>query len=157
MCRNSWFKQLSHQRHIREPPSKYPCGAPRCKTCPILVTLDEFTSHTTGKSFKDDASSNVIYLITCWRCGQHLIRETGQSFNLRVNRHQLDITDRRIAESPVTAHFNSHPHSLEDKSVTVIKHARSQDPCMHRIRESRWIRTLGTLLLLGMNLRDDSL
>ena len=50
-----------------EPPGNCPCGAPRCKTCPILVTSDEFSSHTTGKSFKvkiwaSCKSSNVIYL-----------------------------------------------------------------------------------------------
>ena len=41
---------LTPTRH--EPPGYYPCGAPRCKTCPILVTSDEFSSHMIGKSFK---------------------------------------------------------------------------------------------------------
>ena len=80
----------------REPPGNYPCGAPRCKTCPILLTWDEFSSHTTGNSFKvkiwpSGKSSNVINLITCRRCGQQYVGETGQPFHLRVNGHRFDI------------------------------------------------------------------
>ena len=63
-----------------EPPGNHSCGAPTCKTCPILVTSDEFSSHTTGKSFKvkiqaSCKSSNVIYLITCRRCGHQYVGE----------------------------------------------------------------------------------
>ena len=157
---------LKYRQHLqptpREPPGNYPCGAPRCKTCPILVTSDEFSSHTTGKSFKvkiraSCKSSNVIYLITCRRCGQQYVSETGQPFHLRVNGHRFDIAHRRTDESPVSSHFNSGPHTLADMCVMVIEHTRSQDPCLRRIRESRWIRTLGTSFPLGMNLRADSL
>ena len=34
------------------PPGNHPCGAAGCKTCPILTTTDEFTSHKTGQKFK---------------------------------------------------------------------------------------------------------
>ena len=85
----------------REPPGNYPCGAPRCKTCPILVTSDEFSSHTTGKSFKvkiraSCKSSNVIYLIMCRRCGQLYVGETGQPFHLRVNGRRLTSRTRGL-------------------------------------------------------------
>ena len=60
----------------RELPGSYLCGAPRCKTCLILMTSNKFSSHTTGKSFKikirtSCKSSNVIYLITCTMCCQN--------------------------------------------------------------------------------------
>ena len=126
------------------------------------MTSDEFSSHTTGKSFKvkiraSCKSSNVIYLITCRRCGQQYVGETGQPFHLRVNGHQYDITHKRTDKSPVSSHFNRGQHTLADMLVMVIERARSQDPCLRCIRESRWIRTLGTSFPLGMNLRDDSL
>ena len=140
----------------------YLCGASRCKTCPILVTSDKFPSHTTGKSYKVKTqasckSSNVVYLILCWRCGQQYVGEMGQLLHLRVNGHKFDIAHRRTNEFPVSKHFNIRPHTLADMSVMVIERARSQDPCLSRIRESRWIRTLGTSFPLGMNLREDSL
>ena len=86
-----------------ELPGNYLCGTPTCKTCPILVTSDEFFSHTTGKFFKvkiraSCESSNLIYLTTCRRYGQQYVGETGQPFHLRVNGHRFDIVHRRTDE-----------------------------------------------------------
>ena len=58
----------------RELPGNYLCGVSRCKTCPIQMATDKFSSHTTGKVFKvkfhaSCKSSNVVCLITCRRCG----------------------------------------------------------------------------------------
>ena len=92
----------------------------------------------------------------CRRCSQQYVGETGQPFHLRVNGHQFDIAHRRTDESPVSLHFNSGAHTLAD-SVMVIERTRSQDLCLGRIRESRWIRTLGTSFPLEMNLRDNTL
>ena len=68
----------------------------RCKTCPILLTTDMFTSHTTGEQFKvkeraSSKSHNIIHLFQCRRCGQQYIGETGQPLHYRVNRHRCDI------------------------------------------------------------------
>ena len=139
-----------------------PCGAARCKTCPILLTTDEFSSHTTGENFKvkiraSCKSSNVIYLIMCRRCGQQYVGETGQPLHRRINSHRFDITHKRTDESPVAGHFNSNAHSPADMAVMVIDQIRNRDPCLRKIRESRWIRTLRTSYPLGMNLRVDCL
>ena len=63
-----------------EPSGNYTCRAPRCKTCPILRVTDEFSSHTTGQFFKvkfhaSCKSSNIVYLITCRRCGLQYVGE----------------------------------------------------------------------------------
>ena len=136
--------------------------AARCKTCPILVTTDVFTSRTTGRQFKVKVSascksSNVIYLIQCKRCGHQYVGETGQPVHLRINGHRFDIMHRRTDESPVAAHFNSEAHSMEDMTVMVIDQIHSRDPTLRKIKESRWIRDLGTSYPFGMNLRVDSL
>ena len=75
-----------------ELPGNHSCGAPRCKTCPVLMATDEFSSYTTGKVFKvkfsaSCKSSNVIYLITCRRCGLQYVGEMGQPLHMRVNGH----------------------------------------------------------------------
>ena len=129
------------------PPGNYPCGAPTYETCPTLVDLDKFSSHTTGQLFKVKTptsckSSNVIDLIMCRRCGLKYMGKTGQLLHLRVNAHQFDIAHLRTKKSPVSNHFNSGLHTLADMSVMVIEHAHSQDPCLRRIRESRCIRVL---------------
>ena len=72
---------------LHESHGNYPCGASKCKTCPILMVTDEFSSHTTEKVFKvkfraSCKSSNVIYLITCRRCGPQYLGETGKPLHL---------------------------------------------------------------------------
>ena len=83
--------------------------------------------------------------------------ETSQPFHMRVNGHRYDIAHQRTEDSPVAEHFNSGAHVESDMTVMVIELARSHDACLQKIRESRWMRTLGTLSPIGMNLRVDSL
>ena len=70
-----------------ELPGNRPCGAARCKTCPILLATDEFSSHTTGEIFKMTSckSSSVIYLVTCRRCG-HITGSTTIDLTSRIGR-----------------------------------------------------------------------
>ena len=88
--------------------------------------------------------SNVIYLITCRRCGLQYVGETGQHAHLRENGHQYHITHRKTDESTMAEHFNSGTHTESDMVVMAIDLVRSCDGCLRKIRESRWIRTFGT-------------
>ena len=142
-------------------PGNYHWGSGRCKTCPILLTTNTFTGHTTGVCFKISIvasckSCSVIYLITCRRCGQQYVGETGHPLHLRMNSYCHDITRKRIEDSPVTAHLNHGTHSLVNTTVMVIDLISSHDSCWGKIGESKWIRTLGTSFPSGMNLRVDS-
>ena len=101
--------------------------------------------------------SNIIYLMTCRRCGQQYVGKTGQLLHYRVNGNHFNIVHRRTGESPVAEHFTSDGHSQANMVVAVIDQLYSHDPCLHKIRESRWIRTLGNSHPPGMNLRVDSL
>ena len=83
-----------------EMPGNYPCRAPRCKTCPVLRDMDDFSSHTTGQFYKvkfraSCRSSNIVCLITCRRCSLLYVGETSQPLCVRVNGHRWDITHRR--------------------------------------------------------------
>ena len=145
-----------------ESPGNCPCGAARCKTCPILMATDEFTSHKTGQVFKikfaaSCKSSNIVYLITCRRCGQKYVGETGQPLHDRINIHCFDITQRRTEESPVAEHFNSEGHTPADMTVVAIDQIYSHNSCLRKIQESRCIRILGTSHPFRMNLMVDSL
>ena len=64
---------------------------------------------------------------------------------------------QRTEESPVAKHFNTTAHSQADTAVRVIDQIWNHDPCVLKIRESRWIRILGTSPPQGINLRVDSL
>ena len=54
-------------------------------------------------------SSNTVYLITCRRCGQQYVGETGQHH--RINSHRFDAKQRWTEESPAVEHFNGERHA----------------------------------------------
>ena len=121
------------------------------QTCLILKTTKEFTSKTTGKRFtiKMHAlckTSNIVYLIECRRCGLQYVGESGQPLHKRMNGHRFDITHGRIEVSPVATHFNSAGHSEVDLSVCVVDRRWTEDVILRKNHESKWIRTLGTML-----------
>ena len=143
-------------------PGNYPCGVPRCKTCPFLKVMDEFSSHMTGQLFKvkfcaSCKSSNIVYLITCRRCGLQYVGEMIQTLHAMINGHRSGIMHHRTDVSPVAEHFNSSAHSVAGMTVVVIELSPSCDPCLRKVKEGRWIRTLEILSPSGMHLRVDSL
>ena len=143
-------------------PGNWRCDTVRCKMCSILMTKDEFASHTTGQRYKVKGhasckSSNIIYLIECKRCGHQCIGETSQPLRCRIIGHRSYIMHQRTDESPVVVHFNTSAHSVGDMAVMVIDNLYSLDPTLRKMRESRWIRNLRTEFPQGLNPRVDSL
>ena len=61
------------------------CGSKRCKTCDHLVVGSTFTSTVTKRvynvvspsSIVNCSTTNVIYLISCRKCGIQYVGETG--------------------------------------------------------------------------------
>ena len=100
--------------------------------------------------------SHYIYT-RCLGGAANNMGETGQPLHCSINSHRFDITQRRTEESPVAEHFNGEGHTLANLTVMAIDQLHSHDSCLSKIRESRWIRTLGTSHPFGMNLRVDSL
>ena len=148
--------------YANETPGNFLCGTIRCKTCPILKTTNVICSKVTGERFNIKLhatckTSNIVYLIECRRCGHQYVGESGQPLHMRMNGHRYDISHRKTKESPVAAHFTSTGHSESDLSVCVIDRLWTDDVIRRKNRESRWIRTLGTLWPSGMNLRSDAL
>ena len=83
--------------------------------------------------------------------------ETGQPLHSRMNAHRFDIANGRVEESQVAEHFNSDGHSEADFTVMIIERLWRNDTTLRKIKESRWIRTLGSSRPTGMNLRTDGL
>ena len=126
------------------------------------MATDEFSSHITGKVFKvkpraSCKCSNVIYLNTCRRCGLQYVGELSQPLYMRMYGNQYNIAHWRTEDSPVEEDFTSRTHKEPDMAVMALELAQSRDVCARKIRESRWVRTLGTSVPLGVNLRVDGL
>ena len=159
------LRDLLTRTELKPPPQlvprNEPCGRPRCKTCPTLMATDKFTSKTSGKIYNMRSSAtcktgNLIYLIQCKKCGCQYVDETEQALNERMNSHRTDIRHKKTGE-PVSAHFNSRDHTMDDVQVMVIERIWRNDTVLRKIRENRWIATLDTSWPKGMTLRTDSL
>ena len=93
-------------------PGNYQYGVAKCKTCSILLAVNEFSSHSSGEKFRvrmraSCKSSNVIYLIIYRRCGKPYVGKTAQELHCRFNNHCYDIAHQTTEDSPVPEHFNS--------------------------------------------------
>ena len=73
------------------------CGSKRCQFQNKFVPVNNMLSTTTNRLYKcilpagspylNDHSSNVVYLITCYKCKLQYVGETSQNLNERLNWH----------------------------------------------------------------------
>ena len=139
------------------------CDSKRCMTCKHLVEGDCFISNTTNRRFRvlgsDTAmtwsTSNVVYLISCKRCGLQYVGETSQSLRCRFNNHRANL--KRLGQQHIYRHFNSDGHSIDDLTIMPIEKIVDSDDdrlSLHAKRLSReeyWYRELCTIFPYGLN------
>lgn len=133
-----------------------PCNCKRCKTCQLINCADTFSSNTTGRGYKVKynfkcKTKNMVYLISCCRCGVQYVRETENALHIRMNGHRSDVTTTKL-EKPVAAHFNLQDHSLDDLKVMGIEKIWNNDTDRRKLRERFWILELRTFTPEGLNL-----
>ncbi|KAL9966489.1 hypothetical protein ACROYT_G024571 [Oculina patagonica] len=137
-------KQNHTTRDIK--PGFWPCGSdPRCACCKSYgLFATKVTSNTTRESinlkqYSNCHTHNVIYLITCAKCKDQYVGETGNSVNTRANQHRSDITvgNKNI---PTVRHFKV--CGRENMKLTVIEKVRAKDQFTRRTREEYWINKL---------------
>ena len=133
-----------------------PCNSRRCKCCKEIETCNTFKSKNTGRKYDIKAtltckSKNLVYLISCKRCGLQYIGETENALHIRMNGHRSDIRTKKL-DKPVAAHFCQSDHSAEDLEVRGIEKIHENNTDRRKRRESYWMFTLKTLAPQGMNL-----
>jgi len=85
-----------------------PCNSRWCKCCREIKICNTFRSKSTGRQYNIRApitckSKNLVYLISCRRCGLQYVGETENTLHIRMNGHHLDIRTRKL-DKPVAAH-----------------------------------------------------
>ena len=103
------------------------CGGSRCKTCKHLVVGNSFASNVTGKSYNISCprgsircgTKNVIYVISCRKCGVQYVGETSQTLRARFNNHRNRL--KQLCGLYLYHHFNSDGHSLDDINIMPIE------------------------------------
>ena len=89
-------------------------------------------------------SFNVIYGIWCEKCNcVCYVGETGCVLYSRIANHLSTIRTSNT-HFPVSAHFHSPGHSLDDMLVVGLERVWGKDAVSRRVREQRWVDLLGT-------------
>jgi len=142
-------------------PYAWTCDEEDCIKCSLIETESKFSSHTNNRSFSyrgpviSCALQNVVYLITCQKCGKQYVGETKRECISRIKEHRADIKHNR--NTPVAIHFNKSGHSIHDFSVQIIEHINKEPEQSLRLRRNRehfWIYNLQTVQPLGLNLAE---
>ena len=129
------------------------CGSVRCKTCQHMHAGSTFVSYVLRKQYyivssnssMDCTTSNVVYLISCRRCGVQYIGETSQLIRKRFANHKNRL--KNMTNLYLYNHFSSDGHSVDDICIMPIEKVAS-----NRLdREDFWCRELCTYYLYGLN------
>jgi len=133
------------------------CGKKTCKLCQTnAFDSTHFSSSINNKKFeiRDQLScdsTDIIYLITCTKCGKQYIGETGRPLRERASNHKSAI--RNKTNTPIGIHFNTHGHSILNFNITPIEKMINQSKSneIRRKRESFWQNKLETIHPNGLN------
>ena len=138
------------------------CGSDRCKTCVHMIQGDSFISNTTNNKYNivspvdmDCGSKNVIYLITCAKCGIQYVGKTSQTLRCRVNNHRNRL--KQVCDLYLYNHFNSDGHTIADLQIMPIEEvslkASDNVTLASKLlnREEYWIKEIGCLYPYGLN------
>ena len=152
-------------RGTRRPKGCFPCALPACALHHHMLDGTSFTSSVTGRVHHLRAhftceSRDVIYLITCQRCGAQGVGECD-SASLRIPQY-LSCIRRRSGHDgcAITRHFLEDDHTVEDFGFIIIDqipHRAGIKPGVRdamRVRfEMLWINRLRASLNIRRNWR----
>ena len=137
------------------------CHNVRCRICPKLNLSGKITSHITKREYSSKhnvscKSSNVIYCVSCTRCGLQYVGQTKRSANARLSEH-LGYIRQKKTEQSTGEHFTRSDHDGEnDVSFHIVDFAQHHPDSIrarnHRdLLERKWIFRLRTLTPQGLN------
>ena len=157
-----------------DPPLKHPsaisgrtyniCDNKNCRYCPRINTGGKITSPSTKRTYSAKIniscqSSNLVYCMSCKKCGIQYVGQTKRRLMDRFQDHFHKIS-RNTPGSDIGAHFNSANHrGLEDVEIFVVDfiHCNPESESARKLRhmiEKNWIFRLRTQIPDGLNLID---
>ena len=135
------------------------CSSSGCAICHNVNVESVFEGYTNKKKFSslrsqalDCKATNLIYLISCAKCGQQYVGETKRSLAVRMKEHRKNVM-KGEAGTYLVDHFKQSDHSIEDMKFTIIEHfgQTSMTKQQREEKEDFWIRALVTAYPFGMN------
>ena len=138
------------------------CQSNKCDVCNYSDKRDFFVSTQTDRKYSinytlNRNSCNVLYLISCRKCGLQYVGSTSTKFILRFNNHKASVRrHERLSEQDqmeddlLYKHFWSEGHSgMADMNVQLIDRVSGREEL--RDKERQWAYRLNTLSPYGLN------
>ena len=100
-------------------------------------------------------TKNIIYLITCRKCGIQYVGEKGQSLRKRLNKHRNRL--KKLSCQYLYQHFNSDGYTEDDISIVPIEEVKLTPTDKISLsakgleKEDFWYRELCTVSPYGLN------
>ena len=101
------------------------------------------------------ATQNVIYLISCKKCGIQYVGETSQALRSRMNNHRHKLN--QMCDLFLYLHFCSNDHNEDDITIMPIEEVSLEEgECFSLAskrlqREEYWYKELATIYPYGLN------
>ena len=148
----------SKSKHIENKPR---CKNSKCRYCPLLDKSGKILCYSNQREYSTKTniscqSNNLIYSITCKKCGKQYVGQTGRRLMDRFQGHFGHIA-RNENSSLVSGHFNNTGHDgIQDVTIHVLDFiflkAESDSAKTLRLKiESNWINRLHTAFPTGLN------
>ena len=157
---------LNKETPRKEGPTKpcNPCYTKNCRYCPCLNKTGRVTCHTNKREYMAKhnvscKSSNIIYCLSCKKCGIQYVGQTKNRLMDRFQAHFYNIGHTRTI-SEIGRHFNQPDHrGLEDVEIHILDFihshpASSKAKYLRDLVEYNWIQRLHTGAPAGLNLMD---
>ena len=144
--------QNTPNRPQRAIPGAKKCTRVNCLTCPYIIPGSEVKCTVTAKKFVVNTpvtctTKNIIYCITCNKCGDQYVGETEKEAGVRFSQHRGYVNNyvNHVREGkriePTGEHFNKPGHSgVSDMKFQIIEKLFSNNRVMRKTRESMYIK-----------------
>ena len=140
------------------------CNHTICRYCPLLNKSGKITCSVTGISYNcmkniSCRSSNLVYAITCTRCGIQYVGQTMLRVKDRFVHHFHDILTSNL-DKTVSKHYSQSNHNgIKDIQITVLEfiHKPPRCPQSAHIRnrvEKNWTHLFRCMAPLGLNIEN---
>ena len=136
----------------------------KCTYCPLITKISEITCNISGDKYQPKnlpkliscELSDIVYLITCKKCGKYYVGKTGRAFRQRIYEHRLSVNkpkDNRV--TPVSKHFTGKSHSIKDMQFSILEWCtpkyNTPSTAHRRRREQWWMWNIGAVHPTGIN------
>ncbi|MCP4064406.1 MAG: GIY-YIG nuclease family protein, partial [Gammaproteobacteria bacterium] len=143
--------------HVEQNGITVACGR-KCVTCyhvntrdsiPITTTRQKMTVLNNTSKIWNCESKNVVYLISCRKCGIQYVGETKRKLAERFREHRRAVINGR-SNIRIYQHFIENNHSVDDMSVEILQQFTQHDNIRLKA-ETFWIKQVNSLYPFGLN------